>query len=173
MQLHKAELRDLPALTALEADVFGPTGDAFTARQIRYLVRRAQAEVWVAAEGPELLGWVAAPWRRQGPHLSGRIYTLTIGPKAQGRGVGRALLETALDALERRGVTRVFLEVAVDNQPAVRLYRKLGFQEIGKLADYYAPGRDALHMLRQSSGKGYPLLNTPSPTARAAGSPGR
>lgn len=148
MRLRKAELRDVAALTALEEEVFGSGGDAFTVRQIRYLVETAQAEVWVAEERPELLGWIAAPWRRQGKRSSGRIYTLTVSPRAQGRGVGRALLEKALHALQERGVRRVFLEVAADNPPAIRLYRSLGFRQIGTLPDYYAPGRPALHMLR-------------------------
>jgi putative acetyltransferase len=46
----------------------------------------------------------------------------------QGKGVGTALLEAALDVADNwLNLRRLELEVYVDNEPAVRLYKKFGF----------------------------------------------
>ena len=42
-----------------------------------------------------------------------------------------------LGRLAAFGVTRVFLEVEEGNQPALRLYARAGFQEVGRRAGYY------------------------------------
>lgn len=48
-------------------------------------------------------------------------------PSLQGRGQGRALMETLFGALRARGVGGVHLGVGGDNSGAIAFYRKLGF----------------------------------------------
>ncbi|MCW2926753.1 MAG: family acetyltransferase YhhY [Thermoleophilia bacterium] len=67
-----------------------------------------------------------------------RIHTATIGMSVrdgwQGRGVGSALMAAALDVADNWWqVTRVHLDVFADNEPAVALYRKFGFEVEGTL----------------------------------------
>lgn len=66
------------------------------------------------------------------------ILTVAMGPQARGRGQGRPLLEQHLDALVRRGVRVVHLEVEEGNAPALALYRRLAFTEVGRREGYYA-----------------------------------
>ncbi len=66
------------------------------------------------------------------------ILTVAIAPEARGRGHARALLLRHLDELARAGVRLVHLEVEEGNAPAIALYRRLGFQEIGRRPGYYA-----------------------------------
>ena len=62
-------------------------------------------------------------------------------------GVGRSLMEAAIDEASRRGVTHVILEVRASNEAAQLLYRDLGFTFIGRRRDYYRlPTEDALVM---------------------------
>src|SRR5262249_51251929 len=69
----------------------------------------------------------------------------------QGGGVGAALLDDLLAEAARRGITTVLLEVAVDNEPAQRLYERRGFRTIGVRRGYYQPSNtDALGMERES-----------------------
>lgn len=61
----------------------------------------------------------------------------------QGRGVGTALLEAALDLADRwLQLTRVELNVFVGNDAALRLYRRFGFEVEGRLRQAaYCDGR--------------------------------
>ncbi|KAA2235791.1 GNAT family N-acetyltransferase [Salinarimonas soli] len=66
------------------------------------------------------------------------ILTVALDPSLRGRRCAAPLLRRHLDALNARGVRRVHLEVDEDNQPALALYRRLGFIETGRRAGYYA-----------------------------------
>ena len=62
-------------------------------------------------------------------------------------GVGRSLMEVAIDEAGRRGVAQVILEVRSSNEAAQLLYRDLGFSLVGRRRDYYRlPTEDALVM---------------------------
>lgn len=62
-------------------------------------------------------------------------------------GVGRSLMEAAIDEARRRGVVQVILEVRAANEAAQLLYRSLGFGFVGRRRDYYRlPTEDALVM---------------------------
>lgn len=66
-----------------------------------------------------------------------RTLGLWVRPEAQGRGVGRALLQALIDYAERwAGVRRLELTVNVDNPRAIALYRRCGFVEEGRLRAY-------------------------------------
>ena len=66
------------------------------------------------------------------------ILTVAIAPDGRGRGLSRPLLAHHLSELRLRGVRRVHLEVEEGNEPALRLYRSLGFEEVGRRSAYYA-----------------------------------
>jgi ribosomal protein S18 acetylase RimI-like enzyme len=55
-----------------------------------------------------------------------------VASEHQSRGIGRRLLEAAIDAGRKMGgVEQLHLEVMVDNAPARALYLALGFQSYG------------------------------------------
>jgi ribosomal-protein-alanine N-acetyltransferase len=60
-----------------------------------------------------------------------QVLSVAVAPKAQGRGVGRKLVQAGLDLLRSQGVSRVKLEVRPENAPARRIYSRLGFGEVG------------------------------------------
>ncbi|MGE5507026.1 MAG: GNAT family N-acetyltransferase [Chitinophagales bacterium] len=64
-----------------------------------------------------------------------RILSVGVSSAAQGRGVGTALLKAALGRFDALGEPEVSLEVRPWNEPAVRLYRRHGFVEIGRTRD--------------------------------------
>ncbi len=62
---------------------------------------------------------------------------MAVRDDQQGRGVGTALIEAALDMADNwLNLRRLELEVYVDNRPAIGLYEKLGFSVEGTLVDY-------------------------------------
>ncbi|MGF1542130.1 MAG: GNAT family N-acetyltransferase [Pleurocapsa sp.] len=73
------------------------------------------------------------------------ITLLGIHPNYQRQGLGGLLLCLLFQDALHRGLKWATLEVKADNQPAINLYQKFGFQIIGKRKGYYQPeGKDAL-----------------------------
>ncbi len=52
----------------------------------------------------------------------------------------------ALLQLKRKGSTDVFLSVRTTNEPALRLYYRLGFKRVRRIPNYYEDGADALRL---------------------------
>lgn len=64
---------------------------------------------------------------------------LTIGVAAahQRKGLGRTVLLAMLDIASTRHLRRIFLEVRASNLPALGLYRRAGFVDVGLRRGYY------------------------------------
>lgn len=60
--------------------------------------------------------------------MLGAVQNVAIHPDFRGMGLGRALVLKALDGFRRARMRRVVLEVTAANQPAVDLYRSVGFR---------------------------------------------
>lgn len=65
------------------------------------------------------------------------VMNLCVAPEWQGQGLGREMLEHLLEICRQEGISTVFLEVRPSNRPALELYRKMGFVEVGTRKDYY------------------------------------
>jgi ribosomal-protein-alanine N-acetyltransferase len=76
------------------------------------------------------------------------ILSVAIAPAWRGRGLSRGLLDWHLRHLAGMGVRSVFLEVGERNAPALRLYRRAGFYEVGRRQGYYDDGVLALVLRR-------------------------
>ncbi len=68
----------------------------------------------------------------------GRILTLDIVPEARRSGLASRLMQECEQRLRAAGCTLVSLETAVNNEPALRLYRKLGYEIVRTLPKYYS-----------------------------------
>lgn len=78
------------------------------------------------------------------------VMTVGVAARAQGRGIGRALMTDLIAACFERGAEEIFLEVRVDNDSAIHLYRSLGFKDVRIRRGYYQPENiDALVMRRK------------------------
>ena len=82
----------------------------------------------------EIHAWVPEP--RVFSHVLGDL-TIAIHPDAQGRGIGRQLVEGFLATVvsQRPEIKRIELIARESNRKAIDLYRKLGFVEEGHLVD--------------------------------------
>jgi [ribosomal protein S18]-alanine N-acetyltransferase len=75
------------------------------------------------------------------------LLSLAVVPASRRQGVARQLFAAILQQLHPSAIQELWLEVRVSNEPAIRLYRTLGFEETGRRARYYsAPVEDALLM---------------------------
>jgi mycothiol synthase len=72
--------------------------------------------------------WMASP-RPDGEGAGhGELVLLAVHPDHHGKGLGRTLTVAGMDLLARRGVERCMIYGDASNEPAIRLYRKLGFE---------------------------------------------
>lgn len=108
------------------------------------LLDRERAD-WFAADGfflafrgERLVGF---HWTKVEDGTTGEVYVLGVDPDEQGTGLGKALLLVGLRYLARPelGLDAVTLYVEADNEPAVALYRKLGFEHVGTDTMFRAP----------------------------------
>jgi len=74
------------------------------------------------------------------------VQTIAVSPDAQGKGIGRLLLDELIGQAIARGCTQLVLEVRSDNTAALSMYEHRGFEQLNTRRDYYAPGVDALIM---------------------------
>jgi len=69
----------------------------------------------------------------RGVASEGEILTIGVIPEVQAQGIGTFLLGTML----QESVEVVFLDVAADNDPAIKLYKRAGFEVVGRRPGYY------------------------------------
>jgi [ribosomal protein S18]-alanine N-acetyltransferase len=79
------------------------------------------------------------------------ILNVCVRDEFRNLGFGRRLLEHLLERAEAAGVSEAFLEVRPSNLAAIRLYQRLGFEQIGIRRGYYqAPdGREDAIVLKR------------------------
>jgi ribosomal-protein-alanine N-acetyltransferase len=76
----------------------------------------------------------------------GSILNVAVRPEFRGSGIGRLLVETALNEFRAMGAAFVALEVRPTNLAALSLYKKFGFIAKGRRRAYYENGEDAVVM---------------------------
>lgn len=64
------------------------------------------------------------------------LLMIAVDPLSHQKGIGRIIIEYLFESAVNRKITSIFLEVR-ENNPAQRLYEKMGFEKIGHRVDYY------------------------------------
>ena len=67
----------------------------------------------------------------------GEILTVAVARSHRRQGLGWQLMDAVLRELHAQRAEALFLEVDETNVAAIALYRRLGFREVGKRANYY------------------------------------
>ena len=72
----------------------------------------------------------------------GNVCNVAVDPSARRRGVGTALVMALIEEGKRRDLDVIMLEVRAANSPAIALYEKLGFVEVGRRKNFYSRPTD-------------------------------
>ena len=140
VRVRRAELSDLDDLVALEETSFAT--DRLSRAQYRRHLDSETAQVLVASANHRRFLGTAVVFFRKATRVA-RLYSIATSATARGKGVGSALLDAAEHAAKRRRCHALRLEVRTDNDAAIRLYERLGYQRIGHYERYYGDGADA------------------------------
>jgi ribosomal-protein-alanine N-acetyltransferase len=140
---------DVSEVTRIERAVFGaeawPRGAFAYAAHAFALPGPPRGRLWVAAERAAIVGYAGLELSVLGGEAD--LVNLAVKPAARRRGVGRRLVETAVDFCRQRGVALLWLRVRASNHAARGFYRRVGFRTVGRFRGYYtAPREDAVLM---------------------------
>lgn len=81
-----------------------------------------------AAMEPELSGFILTS---ETAPSEGHIVQIVVAPEVRQAGIGKRLVQAAINALYESGYKKVSLNVTESNIPAIKLYEKLGFRREG------------------------------------------
>jgi GNAT superfamily N-acetyltransferase len=113
----------------IDATLFPSLGDRAACQSLMHEIMRKpgfQPEAtWLLVNETGSCGTIQGLRERGG---FGAIQNVGVIPALRGQGFGEALVLQALHGFRRTGLHRAVLEVTAQNDPAIRLYRRLGFR---------------------------------------------
>ncbi len=119
---------------------FGPVADHdWRWRKGRHFdddVRRDPAGIIVAVLDDQPVGFIST-WIDHDAGF-GHIPNLSLTPECRGKGIGRRLVELALQRFRDAGITHAKIETLVQNDVGNSLYTSLGFQEVARQIHFVA-----------------------------------
>jgi ribosomal-protein-alanine N-acetyltransferase len=130
--LTEAGPRDAAAIAALHATSFRR---GWSEQEVETLLLDRQVVSHRATIDGKLVGFIMS--RRAADEAE--ILSIAVSVSRRGRGLARNLLNLHLRRLAALSTRTVFLEVDEHNRPAIRLYDRAGFREVGRRPNYY-PG---------------------------------
>lgn len=138
--VREGTLDDLDELVRLEDESFD--SDRLSRRSFRRFLQNDTDDLLVAAGPSRLLGYILL-LKHRGTRLA-RLYSICVDRAARGQGIAEALMAAGEDAVRSAGCAHLRLEVRRDNEPAIALYRKLGYRLFGTIPNYYEDDQEAL-----------------------------
>lgn len=140
LRIRQAKIYDVPALARIERDSFV---SPWSAEEItRDVAMNPRAYVAVAEIDGQPVGY-ADMWIVAG---EAQLYNIAVDPAYRRNEIGGKLLEH-MAAVAMRTCRIMTLEVRRSNIPALEMYRKKGFRDVGVRKGYYADnGEDAVLM---------------------------
>ena len=147
LSVRKYQAGDFHRLIEIDHSCF-VEGIAYSEEEMRYFLAVPTAISLVGVDGEKILGFIIADrFRpRRASRSVGKIITIDVAPEAQHSGAGTLLMNAAEAELKQAGCDYVSLEVAVDNEPALRFYKKHGYSVLKVLPRYYLDSIDGLLM---------------------------
>jgi ribosomal-protein-alanine N-acetyltransferase len=139
--IRRFELKDIPQVLRIERTSFKNPYDIST---FLYFWEAEPEGFLVAEMRGRVVGYVMASSRNG----EGEILSISVMPEFRRKGIGRRLMERAIEYLRGKGVDRIGLEVREGNEEAIKFYEKLGFKRAYKIPKYYPDGEDGIRMIR-------------------------
>ena len=106
----------------------------------------SRLSTWLVAEvDGRIAGYVGA----ESVLDSSDMMNLAVSPEYRRQGIGEALVNELVEHLREKDIVSLLLEVRASNTPAIALYEKLRFVQVGKRPRYYTNPREDALILRK------------------------
>jgi ribosomal-protein-alanine N-acetyltransferase len=99
----------------------------------------------VAVEGERVAGYIGS----QSVMGESDMMNVAVHPEFRRQGIAQQLVLRLVEELTKRGNHCLSLEVRASNAPAIALYEKLGFSQVGRRPKYYRNPREDALILRK------------------------
>ena len=133
----------VPQIAALEEICFA---EPWSEQSIASELKSTWSYWLVALEADRVVGYVGS----QSSIDEADVMNVAVHPDWRRQGIAEQLIETLIGELKNRGSKALMLEVRASNAPAIALYEKLGFRQVGLRKNYYRnPKEDALILRKE------------------------
>ena len=138
MEIVKMDETHISQIAALEKRCFS---DPWSEKSVASELGNDLALWLVAVDGDTVVGYIGS----QTVLDESDMMNVAVHPDHRRKGFAEALIAALSAGLKERGNVCLTLEVRASNTPAITLYHKLGFTQVGRRPNYYrAPKEDAL-----------------------------
>ena len=135
----------VPQVAELEKICFA---DPWSEKSVASELDNKWALWFVALEEDKVIGYIGS----QTSIDETDVMNVAVHPDFRRRGIAESLIIRLVDELKMRGSHALMLEVRASNAPAIALYEKLGFVQVGCRKNYYRnPKEDALILRKEWS----------------------
>jgi ribosomal protein S18 acetylase RimI-like enzyme len=127
----------------MPADLLQSLSPVQRAEMWRGWLTRGAPGAYVCEEAQAVVGFglCGAQRTRTLPNHRGEVYAINILRRAQGRGLGWALMRAMARSLEERRLAPMTLQVLATNIPARQFYQRLGGCVIGEIVSNFGGAR--------------------------------
>lgn len=145
MEIRKMQKEDILQLAELEKLCFS---DPWSVSAFEYELNNPLSLWLVAVSGEKVAGYVGS----QTVIDESDMMNIAVAPAFRRQGIAKRLINSLILGLRERGSHTLTLEVRSSNEPAISLYRQLGFIQVGRRPNYYRnPKEDALILRKEWS----------------------
>jgi len=135
IKIETASIRLLDIFCEIENQCFDQ--EAFTKRQLAYLLTDYNTIGLVAKADKEIAGFIISQVETENDNLFGHIITINVAPNFRRKRIGTKMLGEIEQILREKGINECHLEVREDNIAALKLYKNSGYRRIVRLEKYY------------------------------------
>ena len=143
MKIRTMEPGDVKTISELEITCFSdPWSENNIASELN-----SRLSYWLVAEiDGKVVGYIGS----QSVLDTADVMNLAVAPEYRRQGIGESLVNALVAYLQQKGIIALLLEVRASNDPAIALYKRLGFEQVGRRPNYYHhPKEDALIMRKE------------------------
>ena len=143
IQFTQMKAEHVPQVAQLEKLCFA---DPWSEKSIATELDCAWSYWVVAVEDGQVVGYVGS----QSSYEQADIMNVAVHPDWRCRGIAESLISCLIKELRTRNCMALMLEVRASNAPAIALYKKLDFHQVGLRKNYYRnPKEDALILRKE------------------------
>lgn len=147
---HRCEEKDIPSVIKIN---LSSLPEHYSDYFFQSILRELPEAFIVAEISNEVIGYVMCKieygfsnFRKLGFVKKGHVVSIAVRETDRGKGVGKVLMEEAINGIVSRKSDEIYLEVRTSNNGAIKMYENLNFQIKTKLRAYYRDGEDAFLM---------------------------